>query len=270
VYFYDQIGAGLSARLADPAQYTLARDVADLEAIRVQIGAQQMILFGGSWGGTLVSNYMAAYPQYVAKAIFMSPAPINWFEWPNFTPGAVSRLNSTAQQQANQLFSTPSYELWNWLVLINPKAALSIVSNQEADAFFNYYLQLTSPGLVYDPSHESNQSVTGSGLYDNILTGNNAASINPKVNPITILSKDSTPTLIMTGSANFISWAPTYEYKIVFSNSTLLYFQDAGHVIFLDQPQLCYQSIQAFLQGTSLPIQPWTTYKTPSTYTGPP
>src|SRR5258708_8894608 len=34
VYFYHQIGSGLSARLADPGQYTLARHVADLEAIR--------------------------------------------------------------------------------------------------------------------------------------------------------------------------------------------------------------------------------------------
>lgn len=109
VYFYDQIGSGLSARLADPGQYTLARHVADLEAIREQIGARAMILLGESWGGTLVANYMATYPDHVAKAIFTSPAPINEAEWPN-AGSIISRLTPAQQQQANQmLFETPRF-----------------------------------------------------------------------------------------------------------------------------------------------------------------
>jgi proline iminopeptidase len=144
------------------------------------------------------------------------------------------------------------------------------VSNQEADAWYNTVAQLLSPGDVYDPSHISNQSSLGNGYYDAIFASTNAASIHPKVNPRTILSSDSTPTLIMAGSANFVGWAPTWQYKTTLPDSTLLYFRDAGHVIFLDQPQLCYASIQAFLLGTSLPIQPWASSQPPSTYQGPP
>ncbi len=44
VHFYDQIGSGLSARLDDPRDYTVTRSVADLEAIRQRIGAEQVIL----------------------------------------------------------------------------------------------------------------------------------------------------------------------------------------------------------------------------------
>jgi hypothetical protein len=40
VYFYDQLGSGLSARLADPAGCTVARQVADLDAMRQRVGAQ--------------------------------------------------------------------------------------------------------------------------------------------------------------------------------------------------------------------------------------
>ena len=269
VYFYDQIGAGLSARLDDPAQYTLARDVADLEAIRMETGAQQMILLGLSWGSTLVANYMAAYPQNVAKAIFLSPAPIDWFEWPNFGSDTYF-LNNTARQQVNQIFSAPRYDLWYQLAMINPKAALSLVSNQEADAFYDTITPLILPSSVYDPSHLPHQFLLGAGFYDAVFASNNAASIHPKVNPRTILSLDRTPTLIMTGSANFVRWAPTWQYKTTFPNSTLLYFQDAGHGIFLDQPQLCFASIQAFLLGTPLPIQPWTSSQPPSTFQGPP
>src|SRR6266699_1310374 len=129
VYFYDQIGSGLSARLADPGQYTLARHVADLEAIRARIGVQQVILMGASWGGTLVATYMATYPQHVAKAIFTSPAPINEAEWPGDEEGQItSRLSAAAQQQYHQaLYGTPRFITWYLLGLINPKAAHTLV-----------------------------------------------------------------------------------------------------------------------------------------------
>ena len=38
VYVYDMVGCGRSARLADPRDYTLERDVSELEAIRKDIG----------------------------------------------------------------------------------------------------------------------------------------------------------------------------------------------------------------------------------------
>ena len=121
VYFYDQIGSGLSARLSDPAQYTLARHVSDLEAIREEIGAGQVILMGSSWGGTLVSNYMASYPQNIAKAIFTSPAPIDWFEWPD-SGSIISRLSPSAQNQANQmLYHSLTFGSWYFSERLIPK-----------------------------------------------------------------------------------------------------------------------------------------------------
>ncbi|MFI6236627.1 alpha/beta fold hydrolase [Micromonospora sp. NPDC050784] len=53
VYAYHQLGAGLSGRLADAAGYTVARHVEDLEAIRVTLGVEQVVLIGASWGGQL-------------------------------------------------------------------------------------------------------------------------------------------------------------------------------------------------------------------------
>lgn len=75
VYTYDQVGAGFSERLVDPTAYTVRRHVADLEAIREQIGASRMILMGASWGASLVASYLARYPDHVAQAVFTSPAP---------------------------------------------------------------------------------------------------------------------------------------------------------------------------------------------------
>ncbi len=254
VYFYDQIGSGLSARLADPGQYTLARHVADLEAIREKIGAQQVILMGASWGGTLVATYMATYPEHVAKAIFTSPAPINEAEWSD--EGLItSRLSAAAQQQYHNTLYTPRFITWYLLGLINPKAAHTLVSDREAD--------------VCDPAHLPKGQVQGYGFYDNIFTTTDAQHRHGNVNPRTRLSSNHTPTLILTGACNYIKWAVTWQYKATLPNSTLLYFPHAGHVIYLDQPTLYLASIRAFLLGTPLPLPPWTTARPPDTRIGP-
>ncbi|CAN5277693.1 hypothetical protein BH09PSE6_BH09PSE6_15460 [soil metagenome] len=53
VVFYDQSGCGRSARPADLALYTPERYVDELEALRIRLGLEQMILLGHSWGGLL-------------------------------------------------------------------------------------------------------------------------------------------------------------------------------------------------------------------------
>jgi len=267
VYFYDQIGSGLSARLADPGQYTVARHVADLEAIRARIGAQQVILMGASWGGTLVATYMATYPQHVARAIFTSPAPINEAEWSiNDSPG--TRLPAAQQQQANQMLYTPRFLTWYLLGRINPQAAHSMVSDQEADAFFNSFLHLLSPGTVCDPAHAPKQMPLGNGFYDNIFTTEDAQTRHGNFNPRLRLSSNHTPSLILTGACNYVPWAVTWQYKATLPNSTLLYFPHAGHVIYQDQPGLYLACIRAFLLGMPLPLHPWTTAQPPETLEG--
>jgi proline iminopeptidase len=271
VYFYDQIGSGLSARLADPGQYTLARHVADLEAIREQIGVRAVILMGASWGGTLVATYMATYPQHVAKAIFTSPAPINEAEWPGSDEGSItSRLSAAQQQQYNQtLYETPRFITWYLLGHINPQAAKSLMSDQEADAFFNTFVQRISPATVCDAAHLPKGPVQGYGFYDNIFTTTDAQTRHGNVNPRTLLASNHTPTLILTGACNYIKWAVTWQYKTTLSNSTLLYFPHAGHVIHLDQPDPYLACIRAFLLGMPLPLRPWTTAQPPKTLEDP-
>jgi len=268
VYFYDQIGSGLSARLADPGQYTLARHVADLEAIRATIGARAVILMGASWGGTLVATYMATYPQHVAKAIFTSPAPINEAEWAD--EGQItSRLSTASQQQYHSTLYTPRVITWYLLGLINPRAAHTLVSDREADAFFNTFLQLILQATVCDPAHLPKGQALGDGFYDNIFTTRDAQTSHGNVNPRTRLASNYTPTLVLTGACNYVKWAVAWQYKTTLPNATVLYVPHAGHVIYLDQPALYLASLRAFLLGTPLPLHPWTTARPPDTLQGP-
>ncbi|MEU1181435.1 alpha/beta fold hydrolase [Streptomyces sp. NPDC005820] len=73
VYAYDQLGSGRSTRLADPTGCTVARQIADLEAVRQPIGAERVVLLGASWGATLAAEYLAARPGPVARMVLTLP-----------------------------------------------------------------------------------------------------------------------------------------------------------------------------------------------------
>jgi pimeloyl-ACP methyl ester carboxylesterase len=70
--FFDQAGGGQSGKLK-ASEYSLNRAVADLEALRVQSGLDQMILWGNSWGASLAVLYAQQYPDRVSAIILTAP-----------------------------------------------------------------------------------------------------------------------------------------------------------------------------------------------------
>jgi pimeloyl-ACP methyl ester carboxylesterase len=76
VVTYDQRGTGRSSSPAEIASsYTLAKYVADLEAVRQAIGVDQIHLLGHSWGGVVAMSYAAAHPEHVRSLLLVSSGP---------------------------------------------------------------------------------------------------------------------------------------------------------------------------------------------------
>ena len=66
---YDQSGCGLSAKPSGLWHYSVSRYVAELEALRVHLGYDRVILVGHSWGALLAPAYAAAHPTRVASMV---------------------------------------------------------------------------------------------------------------------------------------------------------------------------------------------------------
>ena len=69
--YLDQRGCGRSERPWD-GRYSLEVLVADLEALRQELGVERWVLLGHSFGGTLALEYAARYPKHVAGVVFVS------------------------------------------------------------------------------------------------------------------------------------------------------------------------------------------------------
>jgi proline iminopeptidase len=78
VAYWDQRGAGRSFDpAADPEQLTVARHLADLDAVvdhlRRSFGRDELVLIGHSWGGALGLLYARAHPSKVSAFIAVAP-----------------------------------------------------------------------------------------------------------------------------------------------------------------------------------------------------
>ncbi|MGW6918966.1 prolyl aminopeptidase [Kitasatospora sp. NPDC054939] len=74
VVLFDQRGCGLSTpHAADPAtslaHNTTAHLVADMERLREHLGVDRWLLYGGSWGSTLILAYAEAHPERVSEVV---------------------------------------------------------------------------------------------------------------------------------------------------------------------------------------------------------
>ena len=84
VVLFDQRGCGRSRPHASVEANTTWHLVADIERIRVSLGIERWIVFGGSWGATLALAYAQAHPERVARlllrGVFLATRrELDWF-----------------------------------------------------------------------------------------------------------------------------------------------------------------------------------------------
>lgn len=84
IVIYDQRGAGRSTPLGALDGNTTSHLIADIEALRLHLGIEHWMVFGGSWGSTLALAYAEAHPDrclaLILRGIFLSrPSEIDWF-----------------------------------------------------------------------------------------------------------------------------------------------------------------------------------------------
>jgi len=90
VVFYDQRGTGLSPRV-ERSELTLDSSIDDLDRIVEHYGDGQPVnLVGHSWGGTLVTAYVARYPNKVAHLVVAEPGGLTNEAYANFQRHALS------------------------------------------------------------------------------------------------------------------------------------------------------------------------------------
>lgn len=123
IIIIDQRGSGRSLPYACIEENTTWDLVADIEKIRMMLGIEKWLVFGGSWGSTLALVYAQTHPQQVAglvlRGIFLcQPSEMAWLneqggvsqiypqQWQRFlAPIALEKRGNLIQAYHELLFS---------------------------------------------------------------------------------------------------------------------------------------------------------------------
>lgn len=266
VYLYAQLGTGRSARLSDPRGYTIDRGVADLEALRRRLGLARMALVGHSYGAALAADYLTRYPQRVAALVLLSPGSPD----PSDTSsnGVLGRLPVRERLRAYAAISAPRPMLGWALLQVNPRAAYAFYPDREADARNDEVVTRSTPALHCGSASRPEEPVHGTGFYA-MQYPQSATAPRPR-DVRHALAGLRTPTLIVKGSCDYLSWHSAVEYRRLLPHSRLVYLHGVGHNLHQDLPTVVCAMVEALLDGRRLPVAGYDGDALPKDYQGPP
>ncbi|MBB5135600.1 proline iminopeptidase [Thermocatellispora tengchongensis] len=241
VYAYHQVGAGLSSRLSDVRGYTIARHVADLDAVRAAIGADRVVLAGESWGGQLIAAYLAAHPDRVARAVVASPGTM----WSPAFPDNRKMTEGGLRDQNRALWDHPRLLLGAALIEVaGPRAAHALLPDEAMDGEFESLvgeldMRAGCPGrpLRVPPS--------GLGFWANVMTTRDALQV---ADPRPALRRVAVPVLVLRGSCDYLAPEVAREYADVLPNAVFRVIDGSGHAIARDRPGEYRELVTAFLR----------------------
>jgi proline iminopeptidase len=250
VYAYDQIGAGRSERLADPTGYTVARNVADLEAVRRTLGVQRMVLIGTSWGATW------RRPTWL-------PTPTGWRAWSSSPPVRSGRPAWADRDEGDIWDRVPPgpgapcrrdhrrqpTAAWNLLMQISPRAAHALVGDDEVDALFAEVVRtVASAGSV---THRRAAAAREPPRLLRQPAGRRGRAASPGPRPA--LRVVRTPALVLRGACDYKRPEIAAEYAATLPGAILKEIPDAGHLIRTDQPEAYRKALLSFLDVLERP-----------------
>jgi pimeloyl-ACP methyl ester carboxylesterase len=251
VYLYDQVGSGLSDRLARPKDYTFLGHVEDLhEIVAEHLGGGPVVLVGQSFGGVIASYFLAHHPELVAQAVLTSPGahPMTPF-------GDDGRpLAETLYPVPDDLRFHPPTEMpegWSvgdWPLRAIASVAVSTLFNaklmpdREADAFLDSLAGEITPAMVCDPRNAPPEE-GGMGFY--VHGNSNWFGGIDDWRPL--LRESPVPVLVLQGECDFIPYPLAYEYAALAPRGEYRYVEGAGHEIWWDRPDRWVEEIARFL-----------------------
>ena len=185
---FDQRGCGRSTPHADLTANTTWHLVADIERLRLRMGVDQWLVFGGSWGSTLALAYAQSHParvsELVLRGIFtIRKAEIDWYyqqgasriypdKWERFVapvPEAARgdmvgayRRHLTGDDRAVRIAAARAWSGWEGeTIRLLPDAALS--ATHDADDFALAFARIENHYFVHGGWLEDGQLIRDAG-----------------------------------------------------------------------------------------------------------
>jgi proline iminopeptidase len=233
VVFYDQLGGGSSERPDDPSLWTTERFVAELAAVRAQLGLRRVHVLGHSWGATLAAEHVLSGARGVESVVFASPflSTELWLrdanalraKLPPATQETLAAHESAGTTDSLEYQKAASEYYQRHLILRRPLPP----EMQELSAAVSQQVY----GTMWGPSEFT---VTGS------LKGYDARARLPSLR---------LPVLFIVGRHDEATPESAAELQRLVSGARLVVLERSAHMTPLDEPEAFAAAIRSFLHA---------------------
>lgn len=228
-------GTGTSERPHDRAAYEIDDYVSDVEDLRQHLGLERMLLLGHSHGGVVAMAYASAYPARVRRLVLASTLA-------RFGPDQKNAMRDGMDKRLTQ-----------------PWAADAVAALEEEQAGHFSSDDELSPIVFRElPLYFAHYGPAEAGYLDSLksepVNADALKLFNEKIFN-TFDLRDRLPaitaqTLVITGDEDFIC-GPICAEEICsgIKGSRMVIVGDAGHQLFVEQPQAFHDEVAEFLEG---------------------
>jgi len=227
-------GTADSDRPKERRAYQIDDYVDDVEALRVHLGEERLMLLGHSHGGVIAQAYAAKHPGRVRKLVLASTLA-------RFAPEQEAAMRAGMDKRSNE----------SWY----PEAVAAL----EAEQGGRFKSDVEMADLVFKelPLYFARYGAMEAGYLDTLKTEllnadalklfNEEIFNTFDVRPLH--SKIKAPTLVITGAEDFIC-GPICADEIAagITGSQKVVVGDAGHMVFIEQPEQFHSEVADFLE----------------------
>jgi pimeloyl-ACP methyl ester carboxylesterase len=231
--FYDVRGRGRSSKIADSSRIGMDIDISDLEALRLHLGKEKISLIGWSYHGAMVALYASQYPSHVNRVIQVGTvAPASEIQ----KRATSTPMGSESQAQLERLKSEG-------------------LDKSDLERFCIEYSNIYMKRIFYDPSkigqfrsdrckceNEMPENVTFhlNAIFSSIGEWDWTEKIKNLEVPVLAIHGVSDPSCPLEGARVWVS---------LYRDGRLLAIPHAGHMPFVEDPNLFYSAVDTFLKG---------------------
>jgi proline iminopeptidase len=224
-------GSGLSHDAPDGA-YRLADYAADLEALRLHLGLDELGLLGWSHGGMVAMQYAATFPQAVSRLILFSTSAY-FADFLEDTEAAVQKFRD--EPWFEDAYAALQDE---WAGNYESDEEMTQLLLRELKFYFHDFDENAAAYL---------DSIRPYGVRIASLQAFNADEA-PRMDLRPLLPDITAPTLVLAGRSDFITNVAMAEEMVRhIPQADLVVFEQSGHFAVVEEPERFHDSIRAFV-----------------------
>ena len=227
----DQRGSGASIP-EDPKAITLDGTLADLEALRRELGLEKWTVWGCSWGGMLALDYASKFPSSIKGLILVGSGGPSWAFAKAFSDNMGARM-SADDLSAQGYWSRPDV-----VAKDSVRAGVELIRAILPSQFYDRS-KAHEAIAVFKPLKESSNPDSGKYLIPAFEEGAPAR--------IEALKKLAIPALILHGRQDPMPESIALENQRLLKGSRLVWLDRCGHWAWIEQPAAVEKAMFEFL-----------------------